>query len=299
MGLPVSLLHQKKCDLIQIMSYLPLENTESNACLDGFLMQLAGVGDFLGNVAMNSVLTDTIYAEQKDSIARFCFDEKVVRVFPDMLRRSIPGYATIIDMIGILAARFARPNTVLYDLGCSLGAASFAMASMVHKSDCRILAVDNSAAMINQARQLLAQRPAGVQTPSVEFVLRNLEDLQWQVPASMVVLNFTLQFVAMAEREGVLRKAAQALLPGGILVLSEKICFPDAEEEALQQSLYYAFKRNNGYSEMEISQKREALENVLIPETLEAHRERLLRVGFREVHVWYRCFNFCSMLAIR
>lgn len=248
---------------------------------------------------MQSALTDRVYAERRDSIARFCFDEKVVRVFPDMLKRSIPGYATIIDMIAILAARYARPDTVLYDLGCSLGAASFAMASMANKPGCRILAVDNSAAMINQARLLLAQRPVTAQSPVVEFVLRNLEDLQWQVPASMVVLNFTLQFVAMAEREALLAKAANALTPGGILVLSEKICFPDAEEEALQQSLYYAFKRNNGYSEMEISQKREALENVLVPETIEAHRERLLKVGFREVHLWYRCFNFCSMLAIR
>lgn len=274
-------------------------NTDSRRLPVEACVTLSGIDEPLGDAIMSSVLTDTIYAVERDSIARFCFDDKVVRVFPDMLRRSIPGYATIIDMIGVLAARFARPNTVLYDLGCSLGAASFAMASMVNKPDCRILAVDNSAAMINQARLLLAQRPQNTQSPAVEFVLRSLEELRWQVPASMVVLNFTLQFVSMVEREALLAKAAQALIPGGILVLSEKICFEDAHEEALQQSLYYAFKRNNGYSETEISQKREALETVLVPETIATHRERLLKVGFREVHVWYHCFNFCSMLAIR
>lgn len=242
--------------------------------------------------------TDNIFAAPRGAIEPFRFDERVVNVFPDMIRRSVPGYATIIDMIGILAARYAKADTDLLDLGCSLGAASFAMASTVRVPNCHIRAVDNSAAMIEQARQLLSavDRRSPV---IVDFIEQNLEDVAWQRPASMAVLNFTLQFIPLAQREALLARIATTLVPGGALVLSEKICYPDAAEEALQQSLYYAFKANNGYSQMEISQKREALENVLVPETIEAHRERLLRVGFSDVRLWYRCFNFCSILAIK
>lgn len=247
---------------------------------------------------MNDKLTDRVYAAKRDTIPRFRFDDDVARVFPDMIQRSVPGYATIIDMIGTLAARFALPNTHLYDLGCSLGAASVAMSRMVRQPGCRIIAVDSSLAMIERARSHIGEAGNEKRVP-IEFVLNRLEEIEWQAPASMAVLNFTLQFVAPDARETLLRSVADSLLPGGVLVLSEKICYADADEEALQQSLYYAFKANNGYSQMEISQKREALENVLIPETIQAHRERLLAVGFREVRLWYRCFNFCSMIAIR
>lgn len=242
---------------------------------------------------------DRVFATPRPEVQRFSFDQEVVSVFPDMIKRSVPGYATIIDMIGILAARYAQPNTHLYDLGCSLGAASFAMARMVSAPGCKVVAVDNSAAMIARARDNLAQGAVAGHGTQVEFVESTLQQLEWQAPASMAVLNFTLQFVPLAERKALLQQVADTLVPGGILVLSEKICFADAAEEALQQSLYYAFKRNNGYSELEISQKREALEDVLLPETIEAHRERLLSVGFSDVKLWFHCFNFCSMIAIR
>lgn len=247
---------------------------------------------------MSTDAVDKVFATPRTEVTRFSFDEAVASVFPDMIRRSVPGYATIIDMIGVLAARYALPNTVLYDLGCSLGAASLAMAKRVTVSDCKIIAVDSSAAMINRARTLIAKKDTAGMIP-VEFVQSPLERLDWQVPASMAVLNFVLQFIPLAERQSLLARVASVLTPGGVLVLSEKICYTDPMEERLQQSLYYDFKRNNGYSEMEISQKREALENVLVPETIETHRHRLLQVGFREVHLWYRCFNFCSMIAIR
>lgn len=242
-------------------------------------------------------LTDKVFATPRDKVLPFSFDNEVVRVFPNMIKRSVPGYPTIIDMIGILSARYARPNTVLYDLGCSLGAASFAMARMVREEGCKVVAVDNSSAMIEQAKTLVSQGSAN--DLPVDFQLADLRDWQGEQAASLAVLNFTLQFVPLAEREALLANVAKSLVPGGILVLSEKICYDDPEEEALQQSLYYAFKHHNGYSEMEISQKRDALENVLIPETIETHRQRLLKVGFKEVRLWFRCFNFCSMIAYR
>ena len=240
-------------------------------------------------------MKDQIYAHPVDEIARFSFDAQVAAVFPDMIRRSVPGYGTIIDMIGVLAARYARPGTRLYDLGASLGAATLAMAHLLPHRDCELVAVDNSSAMIERARQLLA-----VEAPDIRVQLR-CEDVRETVleNASVAVLNFTLQFLPVADRDALIQRIAGAQQQGDILILSEKIRFPDGDEDALQQALHHAFKRNNGYSDLEISQKRTALENVLIPETLAEHEQRLIGAGYRSVHVWFRCFNFMSLVAVR
>lgn len=239
--------------------------------------------------------SDRIYADQRGIIERFSFDEQVVRVFPDMISRSVPGYGTMIEMIGVMAARYARPSSNLYDLGCSLGAATLAMAALVPHRDCRIVALDNSAAMITQAQQLIAAAKPAV---PVELQQADIRDVQLENP-SVVVLNFTLQFLPLADRDRLIQRIAATQQPGDILLLSEKIRFEDEAEDTLQQALHHAFKRNNGYSDMEISQKRTALENVLIPETLATHEQRLRTAGFSEVHVWFRCFNFLSLVAIR
>lgn len=240
-------------------------------------------------------MKDDLYAQARDDVARFCFDEQVAQVFPDMIRRSVPGYGTMIDMIGVLAARYARPGTRLYDLGSSLGAATLAMARLVPHRDCEIVAVDNSPAMVERAAAILA-----AEAPTVP-VTQRCEDVRTTAleNASVVVLNFTLQFIPLADRDAFIERVADALSPGDILVLSEKIRFPDSEEDTLQQALHHAFKRNNGYSDLEISQKRTAIEDVLIPETLQAHQTRLAQAGFQRAHVWFRCFNFLSLVAIR
>jgi tRNA (cmo5U34)-methyltransferase len=239
--------------------------------------------------------TDRIYADQRGIIERFSFDEQVVRVFPDMISRSVPGYGTMIEMIGVMAARYARPGTRLYDLGCSLGAATLAMAALVPHRDCRIVAVDNSAAMIFRAGQLIEEARPSLTVDLQQVDIRHVTFEN----ASVAVLNFTLQFLPVADRDTLIRRLADALQPGDILLLSEKIRFQDPHEDDLQQALHHAFKRNNGYSDMEISQKRTALEDVLIPETLATHEQRLRTAGFSEVHVWFRCFNFLSLMAIR
>lgn len=239
--------------------------------------------------------SDQLYAQQRAIIERFSFDEQVVRVFPDMIRRSVPGYGSMIEMIGVLAARHARPGTRLYDLGCSLGAASLAMATLVPHQDCQIVAVDNSAAMMTAAQQLLQQAAPALPVQLQQQDIRHTE----LDNASVVVLNFTLQFLPLGDRDPLIKRISQALKPGDILVLSEKIRFADAAEDALQQDMHHDFKRFNGYSELEISQKRNALETVLIPETLADHQQRLRAAGFTHSRVWFRCFNFISLVAIR
>lgn len=239
--------------------------------------------------------TDTLYASPLGEVAGFSFDERVVAVFPDMIQRSVPGYATILAQTGLLAGRFAQPGSRCYDLGCSLGASTLAMRSRIPHPDVRIVAVDNSPAMIDRARQVLAAEP-----PGAEVELRCADVCEVPIAdASVVVMNFTLQFIPEPRREALLQRIADGLRPGGILVLSEKLGFEDPAVNALFIDMHHAFKRAQGYSELEIAQKRAALENVLVPETLQAHRARLQRVGFSSADVWFQCYNFASLIAIK
>jgi tRNA (cmo5U34)-methyltransferase len=115
----------------------------------------------------------------------------------------------------------------------------------------------------------------------------------------VVVLNFTLQFIAPEKRSELIQRIQAGLKPGGILIISEKIVFPDASLNELFIDMYHGFKETMGYSKLEISRKRAALENVLVPETLDTHRQRLQQAGFDSVDVWFQCFNFASMVAIK
>ncbi len=240
---------------------------------------------------------DEIYAAGGTATGPFQFDAAVARVFPDMLRRSIPGYGETIRAIGALAARAVRPGTCTFDLGCSLGAAALAMQRSITVPGCRVVAVDNAPAMLERCRELVAAEaaPGG---PAIEVIEADVRDVAI-AEASMVVMNYTLQFLPLAERAGLLGRIAGGLLPGGVFVLSEKVVDADPAVEERLVELHHDFKRHHAYSELEISRKRAAIENVLVPETVEAHRERLAAAGFRHSGVWLRYFNFVSIVALR
>lgn len=227
----------------------------------------------------------------------FVFDQRVVSVFPDMINRSVPGYGTIVPMIGMLARRFAQDGTRLYDLGCSLGAVTLAMQKAVTAKNVDIIAVDNSRAMIDGLNAMLEGNDGG-DLPPVNA--RHGDLLETEVKnASVVVLNFTLQFIAPEHRAGLLERIADGMVPGGILALSEKIRFEDPREQALQTEWHHDFKRAQGYSDLEIARKRDALEKVLIADSLPQHRKRLAEAGFDPVHTWFQGFNFVSLVAFR
>ena len=236
---------------------------------------------------------------ESGEIEPFRFNDEVAAVFPDMLRRSIPGYAASLEAIGSLAARYVRANSNCYDLGCSLGAASLAMRQGIRAEGCRIVAIDNAPAMIERCRNIVQEEclrePAGA---PIEVVPGDILEARLS-NASMVVLNYTLQFLPVAERDTLIKRIFEGLNDGGLLVLSEKVVDPDPAMEALLVDLHHEHKRRNDYSALEISRKRAALENVLVPETVKQHRERLLRAGFGSAAVWLRYFNFVSIIAIR
>ena len=241
---------------------------------------------------------DRIY-ETDDGGAPFRFNDNVAAVFPDMLRRSIPGYAASLEAIGSLAARYVRAGTHCYDLGCSLGAATLAMRQGIAAEGCTIFAVDVAPAMIARCREIIAEDdrlnapPTGVTI--VEDDIRNVDI----VNASMVVLNYTLQFLAPEDRDAMIDRIHAGMTEGGLLVLSEKVVDENAHMEELLVDLHHEHKRRNDYSSLEISRKRAALEDVLVPETVRSHRLRLERAGFRHTAVWLRYFNFVSIIAIR
>jgi len=247
--------------------------------------------------ARSSSERDQLYAHPREHIADFAFDERVARVFDDMIGRSVPGYHTILKMTGMLAARHALAGTRCYDLGCSLGAGALAMATGIQVADCPVIAVDQSAAMLERARELLG-RTGQADRAAIQLVEADVREQPIE-RASLVALNFTLQFIPRPERDALLNRIGRGLRPGGVLILSEKIRFDDPWRDALHTDYHHAYKQANGYSELEIAQKRSALEDVLVPETLAAHRQRLQQAGFQRVETWFRCFNFVSLLAWR
>lgn len=238
---------------------------------------------------------DNIYLYD-EALADFVFDDKVAAVFSDMINRSVPGYALIVRMISILAERYARNNTLLYDLGCSLGAVTFLL-QQLKLDNSKLIAVDNSQAMLDQCQASLQQNSAANLLP-VELRCENVLDTKLS-NASVVVLNFTLQFIAPDYRDALIKKIYDALVPGGILIISEKIIFTEQEKNDLFIDLHHQFKQANGYSALEISRKRSAIENVLIPETLAQHENRIKNAGFTKCECWFQCFNFVSMFAVK
>ena len=235
---------------------------------------------------------DRVFAKPLQQVKAFEFNQTVAEVFHDMISRSVPGYGLMLRMIGLYADIFVQPGTRVYDLGCSLGAATLLIAEQAAEVDCEIVAVDNSPAMIDKFRHY-RPRPRRVEWRCQDIQQVSIEQ------ASMVVLNLTLQFLPPAERGAQLERIYSGLVPGGILVLSEKVEFDDRLEDRRMTQLYQAYKKTMGYSDLEISQKRNALENVLIPDSEAEHRQRLKETGFDEIYQCFRGFNFVSYLAIK
>jgi tRNA (cmo5U34)-methyltransferase len=221
----------------------------------------------------------------------FVFDAAVARVFPDMLRRSVPGWPELLRAIGLLAARVAVPERPIYDLGCSLGATSAAL--LARLPDARIVAVDNAPAMLDGLRARLAARvAAGRITP----VCADIADVPI-ADAGLIVLNLTLQFVPQRSRFELLKRLRKGLVRGGALILVEKVVWPESDIDLLMDELHQDFKRAQGYSDMEIARKRAALEEVLVPDDIETHEQRLRGAGFRFVERWFQCLNFVGWVA--
>lgn len=238
---------------------------------------------------------DRVFVEDASGRHDFSFNDRVVRVFDDMVTRSVPFYLEMQRMMAELARDVVPPGGVVYDLGCSTGT-TFLNLDAALPPDVRFVGVDNSEAMLEQCRSNLAE--AGV-TRAVELRYGDLDLGVELADASLVVLCLTLQFVRPLYRERLVRSIYEQLNDGGAVLLVEKVLGESSTFNRLFIEHYYDFKRRNDYSDMEISQKREALENVLIPYKLEENRELLRDTGFRHVDVFFKWYNFTGVVAVK
>ena len=238
---------------------------------------------------------DTIYTNPDDPTEPFEFSDRVVRVFPDMIERSVPGYRLLLDMIPLMVARAVQPDTLIYDLGCSLGAATLAARRAVQVDGVEIIAVDNAPDMVTRCREIIAADNSRVPVEVIEADASQLPIKN----ASVVMMIFTLQFIPAKQRDDLIARIAAGLKPGGVLLLAEKLAFEPESNQHWLDTHHHDFKRAQGYSDLEIARKRQALENVLVPETRDVHNRRLKQAGFCEIIDWFQCLNFAAFAAVK
>ncbi|MEA2627390.1 MAG: tRNA (cmo5U34)-methyltransferase, partial [Candidatus Binatota bacterium] len=233
--------------------------------------------------------------EQKDGpVGDFAFGDEVVRVFDDMLHRSVPFYDEVQRMILELAGDFAADGTNVYDLGCSAGTTLQNLDSLAQQVT--LVGIDSSPEMIAKAEETFAR--SSLRHPYT-LLCRDLNDGPRMENASVAVLSLTLQFVRPLYRERILREIRNGLNDDGCLILVEKVLAEESLLNRMYVKYYYDFKRRNGYSDLEIARKREALENVLIPYRLKENEELLRNAGFRAVDVFFKWYNFSGVVALR
>lgn len=228
-------------------------------------------------------------------VGDFQFTERVAEVFDDMLERSVPNYRQVMEMSAQLLDRLLQPGDTLYDLGCSTGNALLLLARRLTVPQLRLIGLDNSPAMIAKARRKAENFSLKEQ---IDFIEADITNHRCQA-AGGILLNYTMQFLRPLKRAAFAANLYQALRPGGVLILSEKIILHDPELNRHYIDLHLDFKRGQGYSEIEISKKREALENVLIPFSAEENRQLLRQAGFARVECFYQWFNFASWVAVK
>lgn len=231
--------------------------------------------------------------QQSSSWVDFAFDEQVVHVFPNMISRSVPGYWEVNQKTAVWAKHFYQPNTLIYDLGASLGAASWGIAQLCQQYNPPIIAVEKSAAMVKKLQENLAISGFEHQITVQEA---DICEIAFQ-PCSIVVCNYCLQFVCPTQREALLQRIFHALLPGGVLLLAEKISMETPEEDYSIRQLHHEWKAEQGYTLNEIEQKSRSIANVMPVDKLSVHVERLKKLGFHSVVQWNQQFNFVALLA--
>jgi tRNA (cmo5U34)-methyltransferase len=243
-----------------------------------------------------AAVKDQVFAKPVSRAADFKFDETVARAFDDMVERSVPMYEETQRMTVELAANFVQPDSRIYDLGSATGTTLALLAHHITDPSVRLIGIDNAKAMIDKSREKLARVNALHRS---ELVLADLDGDFEMRDASVAVMIYTLQFVRPLHRDALVRRIAAGMKEGGCLIVAEKIVQACSLINRLYIDLYFSMKRRRGYSDTEIVQKREALENVLIPYTQEENKQLFLRNGFSHVEIFFNWYNFAGFLAIK
>ncbi len=225
----------------------------------------------------------------------FQFNREVAAVFDDMLDRSIPFYHEVIKMIGDMIAKRGVRGDLIYDLGCSTGTTLIELSHLLSDGGFSFVGVDESESMIEKAKN---KARAYTSSREIDFHKQDICNLQ-DDKLGFVILNYTLQFIRPLSRLDILKIIWSKMKKGGMLFLSEKVISSDSFLNRSYIDLYYDFKRSMGYSDLEISEKREALENILIPFTASENIALLKEAGFSGVDSFFRWYNFSSFVAVK
>ena len=237
---------------------------------------------------------DTLYATgavEED----FTFNDRVAEVFDDMLTRSIPYYRTVIDGMAQLLACHLAPGSTLYDLGCSTGTTLLELARRLPDLGVQYIGIDNAPAMLDKAR-----RKSAMFNKNEVLHFHQADITCCPLPqAAGVICNYTLQFLRPLTRQPFVRRIYEALPAGGVFFVSEKTISHAGRLNRDFIEIYHAFKKKQGYSELEIAAKREALENILIPFSLKENIALLQEAGFEEIEPFFKWFNFTAIVALK
>ncbi len=235
--------------------------------------------------------TDNIYKNGDFNHLPFSFNEEVTQVFEDMINRSVPGYISSLKMTKEITTKLFQKDSNFYDLGCSIGAVTNQVSDIVRTKKGNILAVDNSEAMINYCK-------SRIKDSHISFILDDITKIEIE-NASVASLNFVLQFLEPSVRLNFLKGVFKGLIKGGALLISEKFSFDSNKEEESVSRIHHSFKLSNGYSELEVSRKRDALEGVLISQSQAENEELLYESGFSEIRKVMKNLNFVTYVAIK
>ncbi len=228
----------------------------------------------------------------KPIIKQFEFDEEVASVFDDMLNRSVPFYDEVLDLTTSFVLSYCEDNSIIYDLGCSTASTLINIANK-STTNLELIGIDSSEAMLNRAKE--KSKAYGL---DINFINDDIFKVDFK-PSQVIISNYTLQFIRPLQREQLIKKIYDSLEVGGIFIFSEKVISDDKKLNKLFIDKYYEFKKDKGYSEFEISQKREALENVLIPYTYEENKKMVEDIGFKQFDCLFKWINFSTFIAIK
>jgi tRNA (cmo5U34)-methyltransferase len=241
-------------------------------------------------------MKDELYNNRKEILDDFAFNENTANIFNDMLKRSVPHYYEIQDMICEISKIFAQKNSNIYDLGCSTGNTLLNISKGLSKFPVTLIGIDNSEAMLKKAEARL--KKLGF-SHKYELLNKDLNNKIGFENAGVIISNLTLQFIRPINRDRLLTEIYKGLNKNGIFILVEKIVAENSTMRRMFIKLYHDFKLQKRYSRTEIARKREALENFLIPYMYEENVRLLKKKGFQIIDEFFRWYNFCGILAIK
>ena len=239
---------------------------------------------------------DKVFSKKMKDIESFEFNEEVTNVFDDMITRSVPFYREIHGLILDIFTKIPPKSNLVYDLGCSTGTTIQLLHRSHPEKDKRpkFVGIDSSESMIKKCQENLSRE----KNLNFELINEKIQDVELQ-SSKIIIMNYTLQFIPADNRPSILKKIYKSLKKGGIFIMSEKIKPEFGNVEEIITELYYDFKRRNGYSNLEIMQKREALERVLTPNTIKQQKELLKEAGFNSYDTIFQWYNFSSFIGIK